>query len=171
MGTEIRINSRDGKSFAAYLAGAGQTPAPGIVLLPEVFNTNLHIRSVCDGYAADGFTVIAPEVYWRQEPDAYLPFSDEGRAKAQSLRAKLETDQFVQDLEDTIIALRDRSDCTGKVGVMGFCLGGKSTCLSSMSSQTLRTTPKKVVVETSVCSIQVVREVIALPQCFNVICS
>lgn len=135
MGEEIRIQSPDGKSFAAYLARPSQTPAPGIVLLPEVFNTNPHIRSVCDGYAADGFTVIAPDVYWRQEPGAYLAYTDEGRAKAQALRAELDTDRFAQDLEDTINALRARDDCTGKVGVMGFCLGGKFTYISSVRHQ------------------------------------
>lgn len=132
MAEEIQVTARDGRSFAAYLARSEKTPAPGIVLLPEVFNTNPHIRSVADGYAADGFTVIAPDVYWRQEPGAYLAYTDEGRAKAQSLRALLDTDQFAHDLEDTVAALRNRSDCTGRVGVMGFCLGGKFAYLSSV---------------------------------------
>ncbi|MGE0699930.1 MAG: dienelactone hydrolase family protein [Hyphomicrobiaceae bacterium] len=132
MGQEIEVQSRDGKSFAAYLALPAQTPAPGIVLLPEVFNTNPHIRSVCDGYAADGFVVLAPDVYWRQEPGSYMTYTDEGRAKAQALRARLDTDQFARDLEDTVAALRARPDCTGKVGVMGFCLGGKFVYLSAV---------------------------------------
>jgi len=132
MGDEIQIKSRDGKSFAGYLAVPARTPAPGIVLLPEVFNTNPHIRSVADGYAADGFVALAPDVYWRQEPGAYMTYTDEGRAKAQALRALLSTDQFAMDLEDTITALRARSDCTGKVGVMGFCLGGKFAYLSAV---------------------------------------
>lgn len=132
MGEEIQITSRDGKSFAAYLARPARMPAPGIVLLPEVFNTNPHIRSVVDGYAADGFVVIAPDVYWRQEPGAYMTYTDEGRAKAQALRARLDTNQFAMDLEDTIAALRARPDCTGKVGVMGFCLGGKFVYLSAV---------------------------------------
>jgi carboxymethylenebutenolidase len=132
MGDEIQIKSRDGKSFSAYLALPATTPAPGIVLLPEVFNTNPHIRSVCDGYAADGFVVLAPDVYWRQEPGAYMAYTDEGRAKAQALRARLETNQFAMDLEDIVAALRARSDCTGKVGVMGFCLGGKFAYLSAV---------------------------------------
>ncbi|MFV0297258.1 MAG: dienelactone hydrolase family protein [Hyphomicrobiaceae bacterium] len=132
MGSEIKVQSRDGKSFAAYLALPKQAPAPGIVLLPEVFNTNPHIRAVCDGYAADGFVVLAPDVYWRQEPAAYMTYTDEGRAKAQALRARLDTDQFARDLEDTVGVLRSREDCTGKVGVMGFCLGGKFTYLSAV---------------------------------------
>ena len=63
MAEDVRISWRDGKSFAANLARPSQTPAPGIVLLPEVFHTNPRIRSVDDGYAADGFTVLATDVY------------------------------------------------------------------------------------------------------------
>lgn len=132
MGREIEINARDGGSFAAYLALPEQTPAPGIVLLPEVFNTNEHIREVADGYAAEGFTVIAPDVYWRQEPGAYMPYTDDGRDKARALRAELDTDQFADDLGDAVDALKNRGECTGKVGVMGFCLGGKFTYLSAV---------------------------------------
>lgn len=54
---EIQLKARDGKSFAGYLALPAKTPAPGIVLLPEVFNTNPQFRSVCDDYAADGVRV------------------------------------------------------------------------------------------------------------------
>ncbi len=133
MGQDIEINATGGGTFAAYLAlpEATPAPAPGIVLLPEVFNTNDHIRSVADGFAAEGFTVIAPDVYWRQEPGCYLPYTDEGRAKAQALRADLDTDQFANDLGDTVATLKARPDCTGKVGVVGFCLGGKFTYLSA----------------------------------------
>jgi carboxymethylenebutenolidase len=131
MGNEIQINARDGKSFAAYLALPAKAPAPGIVLLPEVFNTNPHIRSVCDGYAADGFVVLAPDVYWRQEPGAYMSYTDEGRAKALALRARLDTNQFAMDLEDTVSALRALPHCTGRIGVIGFCLGGRFAYLSA----------------------------------------
>jgi carboxymethylenebutenolidase len=132
MGQEIEISATGGGSFAAYLTLPAASPAPGIVLLPEVFNTNDHIRSVADGYAAEGFTVVAPDVYWRQEAGCYLPYTDEGRAKAQALRADLDTDQFAADLADTIAALKARPECTGKVGVMGFCLGGKFAYLSAV---------------------------------------
>ena len=131
MGQNIEIGATGGGAFAAYLALPEKMPAPGIVLLPEVFNTNDHIRSVADGYAEEGFTVIAPDVYWRQEAGCYLPYTDEGRAKAQALRAALDTDRFADDLADAIAALRARAECTGKVGVMGFCLGGKFTYLSA----------------------------------------
>lgn len=131
MGQEIQIKAADGGMFAGYLALPSSAQAPGLIVLPEVFNTNPHIRSVADGYAAAGFVALAPDVYWRQEAANYLPYTDEGRAKAQSLRARLDTDQFVRDLGDTIAALRGRPECTSKVGVMGFCLGGKFAYLAS----------------------------------------
>jgi len=130
MGQEIQITAADGGRFAAYLALPARVPAPALVVLPEVFNTNPHIRSVADGYAAEGFVVVAPDVYWRQEPGCYAPYTDEGRAKVQALRARLDTDQFARDLGDVVAVLRSRSDCTGKVGVMGFCLGGKFAYLA-----------------------------------------
>jgi carboxymethylenebutenolidase len=132
MGMEIEITASDGNYFAAYLALPKKTPAPGIVVLPEVFNTNRHIRSVADGYAEDGFVALAPDVYWRQEAGCYLPYTDEGRDKAQALRAQMDTDQFASDLGDTVAELKEHDACTGKVGVMGFCLGGKFTYLSSV---------------------------------------
>jgi carboxymethylenebutenolidase len=131
MGHEIEVTAADGGRFAAYLALPARTPAPGLVLLPEVFNTNPHIRSVADGYAAEGYVVLAPDVFWRQEPACYAAYTDEGRAKVAALRARLDTDQFARDLGDVVATLRARPDCTGKVGIMGFCLGGKFAYLGA----------------------------------------
>ena len=82
MGQEIMLTASDGGRFSAYLALPARLPAPGLVVLPEVFNTNPHIRSVADGYAAAGFIALSPDVFWRQEAANYLPYTDEGRAKA-----------------------------------------------------------------------------------------
>ena len=131
MGEEIRLTASDGGTFAAYLALPARLPAPALVVLPEIFNSNPHIRSVADGYAADGFIALAPDVFWRQEAGCYLPYTDVGRTKARALQAQLDTDSFARDLGDIVAALRARPDCTGKVGVMGFCLGGRFAWLAS----------------------------------------
>ena len=131
MGEEIRLAAKDGGTFAAYLALPATLPAPALVVLPEIFNANPHIRSVADGWAADGFIALAPDVFWRQEPGCYLPYTDEGRTKARALQGLLDTDQYARDLGDIVAALKSRRDCTGKVGVMGFCLGGKFAYLAS----------------------------------------
>jgi carboxymethylenebutenolidase len=62
VGQEIRLGAADGGTFAAYLALPSQPRAPGVVVLPEVFNTNPHIRSVADGYAAAGYVALAPDI-------------------------------------------------------------------------------------------------------------
>ena len=100
MGEEIRLTASDGGSFAAYLALPARLPAPAVVVLPEIFNANPHIRSVADGWAADGFIALAPDVFWRQEAGCYLPYTDEGRTKARALQAQLDTDQYARDLGD-----------------------------------------------------------------------
>ncbi len=132
MGMEIEVVAADGNVFAAYQALPKVTPAPGIVVLPEVYNTNRHIRMVADGYPEEGFVALAPDVYWRQEAGCYLPYTEEGRDKAQALRAAMDTDQFAGDLADTVAELEGHDACTGKVGVVGFCLGGKFAYLSSV---------------------------------------
>jgi carboxymethylenebutenolidase len=132
MGQEITVTAADGGTFAAYLALPGTTPAPGIVLLPEIYNSNEHIRSVADGYAEEGFVVAAPDVYWREDPGSYLPYTEEGQTRARALGAALDIDQSAADLADTVAALKARPECSGKVGVMGFCLGGRLAYLSAV---------------------------------------
>ena len=131
MGELIRLTAADGGQFEAYVALPARLPAPALIVLPEIFNANPHMRSVADGYAADGFIAVVPDVFWREEAGCYLPYTDEGRTKARALQALLDTDRFAGDLGDIVAALRARPDCTGKVGVMGFCLGGKFAYLAS----------------------------------------
>lgn len=127
----IEIPSADGGTISAYLALPAQTPAAALVLVPEVFNVNDHIRAVADSYAADGFLVLAPDLYWRQEPRTYLPYDDEGLRKARLLWAALDVEQFAIDVGDIVAALRARADCNGKVGILGFCIGGTVAYLAS----------------------------------------
>ena len=61
MGEEIRLTASDGGSFSAYLALPARLPAPAVVVLPEIFNANPHIRSVADGWAVADITAGANE--------------------------------------------------------------------------------------------------------------
>ena len=78
MGEEIRLTASDGGSFAAYLALPARLPAPALVVLPEIFNANPHIRSVADRLAARGFQVVAPDIFWRSHPGVDLGYDAAG---------------------------------------------------------------------------------------------
>jgi carboxymethylenebutenolidase len=127
----IEIPTADGGRIAAYFERPSRTPAAAIVLVPEVFNVNGHIRAVANAYAADGFLVVAPDLYWRQEPETYLPYDEGGLQKARQLWAALDVEQFSTDVGDIVAALRARPDCSGKIGIIGFCIGGTVAYLAS----------------------------------------
>lgn len=131
-GQEIQIEAADGGRFTAYLSVPDQAkdgPLPGLMVLPEIYNINEHIRGVADGFAAEGFVTLAPDVFWRLEPDTYLPYTPDGQTQARALNQRLDVDRLVDDLGHCIATLRGRPECTGRVGVTGFCLGGKLTYL------------------------------------------
>lgn len=126
----VSIPAADGGRFTGYLAvPEGTGPWPGLLVLPEIYNANDHIRSVAAGFAAAGFLALAPDVYWRLEPETYLPYTEEGRTRARALNQRLDVDQLVADLGACLAALRRHPAGNGRVGVTGFCLGGKLTFL------------------------------------------
>lgn len=121
----ISIKTQDQKQFTAFLAQPVHTPAPAVLVLPEIYNSNEHIRSVAEKFADDGFLALAPDVYWRIEAETYLPYTPEGQQQARAMNEKLDVDQLISDLGDCVKTLQALPECNGKVAAMGFCLGGK----------------------------------------------
>jgi carboxymethylenebutenolidase len=121
---------RDGEDFQSYLAKPVHSNGKGLVLLGEVYNANHFIRGVADGYAALGYTVLAPDLYWRQQPGEYLDYTPDGQKQARALAAALDIDQAVEDVGRAAEALREQLG-QGTVGVLGFCLGGQLAYLAA----------------------------------------
>jgi carboxymethylenebutenolidase len=67
MGSWIELQAEDGHKLAAYKAEPSGKPRGGIVVIQEIFGVNSHIKSVADGYAADGYLVIAPAMFDRAQ--------------------------------------------------------------------------------------------------------
>ena len=130
MGTMIRV-AVDGVGFDAYLALPPKGKGPGIVVLPEMYNLNSTTREVADGYAADGFVALAPDMYWRTEPGLFLEFTDDNRPRARALYAGLDCSLAVSDVGRCIDWLRQRADVNGKVAIVGFCMGGQIGALAA----------------------------------------
>jgi carboxymethylenebutenolidase len=131
-GTDITIDASDGGSFAAYLALPDGGSGPGVVVLQEIFGVNAVMRAICDGLAAKGYAAVCPDLFWRQEPGIQLTDkTDEEWARAFELFGGFDLDNGMDDIGRTVTALRKHDACTGKVGAVGFCLGGRLAFLAA----------------------------------------
>src|SRR5580704_19425237 len=131
MKDRIAIEGRDG-AFGAYIARPPALPAPAVVVLQELFGVNADIRETCDELAGQGFLAVAPDLFWRQEPGVDLNhWSDAEWKKGLALYAAYDRDKGVLDIVDTVQAAGRLDGAAGKVGVMGFCLGGLMAFLTA----------------------------------------
>ena len=120
----ISVKNTRNEQFDAYLSLPPTGRGPGLVILQEIFGVNEHIRAVADQYAADGYCVIAPDIFWREGRKIELAYDPQGFERGLGLSGKLNIDQTAIDLQATVSALKRQSACTGKVGSLGFCMGG-----------------------------------------------
>ena len=133
MGEHIEVAARDRSgSFGGYLTVPASGRGPGIVVVQEIFGVNAGIRQMCDDWAARGFVALAPDLFWRIEPGIELTDKSEAeRQKAFELYGKFDVESGIADIEASIRAVRACAQCTGKVGVVGYCLGGLIAYLSA----------------------------------------
>lgn len=113
------------RTFGAYVARPEGTPRGAIVVIQEIFGVNPGIRRKCDRLAKDGYLAVAPDLFWRLEPDVELdPDVEAEFQRALGLMGKFDQDQGIRDIEATIHWIR-RSEGVAKVGAVGYCLGGR----------------------------------------------
>jgi carboxymethylenebutenolidase len=126
------IATPDG-SFSAYVARpAGPGPFPAVVVIQEIFGVNRFVRQIADELAAEGFLAIAPDLFWRQQPGVDLTDETEAEwAKAFEYLNGFDIDKGIEDVQATITAIRNDPACTGKVGAVGYCLGGRIAYLTA----------------------------------------
>ncbi len=127
MGTMTEISAGDGFHLSAYRADPEGAPRGGLVVVQEIFGVNSHIRSVCDGYAADGYQVIAPALFDRYEKGVDLGYTAADIALGRDYKARANADAALLDVE----AARAAVAAAGRVGVVGYCWGGFITWLAA----------------------------------------
>ena len=128
----ITIQASDGSgSFGAYLAVPKSGSGPGLVIAQEIFGVNKTMRDIADDYAEEGYVVLVPDLFWRQEPGVQLGHSEADMQRAFGFYGGFDEAKGVADLQSTIDALRAMPQCNGKIGVLGFCLGGKLAYLAA----------------------------------------
>jgi carboxymethylenebutenolidase len=124
MGEQISISTPDG-DFSAYVARPSAEKAPAVVVIQEIFGVNQVMRDITDGLAAQGYLAICPDLFWRIEPG--IDITDQSEAewkKAFELFNAFDVELGVKDIQATVTKIRADAGSNGKVGAVGFCLGG-----------------------------------------------
>lgn len=131
MGKMVVDTLEQDASFTCYVAEPTGNPAAAIVVIQEIFGVNPGIRAKCDAWAQAGYLAVAPDLFWRIEPAVELdPDDPEQFQQAIGLFMKFNPDAAVRDIEATIRATRAKAGGT-KVGVVGYCLGGRLAYLAA----------------------------------------
>lgn len=136
MQTSLEIVTPDG-TFRTHVARPDSVPdAPVVVVLHEVFGVNADMRKTCDELAAQGYIAMCPDLLWRLEPGVDLTDRTQAELeKAVALYTAFDVDKGVQDATRVIAHARTLTGSTGKVGVLGFCLGGLMSYLAGARAE------------------------------------
>ena len=124
-GKMIDIKAPDGGSFQGFLAVPESGSGAGVIVLQEIFGINYFMRETCHRLAAQGYMALCPDLFWRQEPGIELSDMTEAEwGRAFGLYQGFDMDQGVADTGAALEQLRGTDGCSGKVGAVGYCLGG-----------------------------------------------
>lgn len=111
--------------FKAYLSLPPSGHGPGLVVLQEIFGVNAVMRGICDQFAHAGFVTFCPDLFWRIQPGIQITDkSDAELQQAFKLYGDYDVDAGMGDIAQAIEVLRERPECDGRVGAIGYCLGG-----------------------------------------------
>lgn len=130
MGQMIELKAVDGTTFPAYVAEPTGKAKGGLVVLQEIFGVNSHIRSVADGYAADGYFVVAPATFHRVQPGVDLGYTEADMGTGFGFKTAVEGLPAPGVMADIQAAI-DHASQAGKVGIVGYCWGGLLTWRSA----------------------------------------
>ena len=120
MGKFIDLQASDGHKFAAYRAEPSGKARGGLVVIPEVFGVNSHIKQVADGYAADGYLAVAPAMFDRAQRNYDTGYSQPEIQAGVAIMQKLDWKLSMLDVEAAVAEAKK----AGKVGIVGYCYGG-----------------------------------------------
>jgi len=130
MGQTTELTSADGFKLPVYVAEPKGKAKGGLVVLQEIFGVNSHIRSVADGYAADGYFVVAPATFHRVKPGVELGYTEADMKAGMELKSAVEGLPAPGVMPDIQAAIQHAAQA-GKVGILGYCWGGLLTWRSA----------------------------------------
>ncbi|HZP21763.1 MAG TPA: dienelactone hydrolase family protein [Bauldia sp.] len=127
MGEMLTLTASDGAKIGGNEAKPAGKPRGGLVVVQEIFGVNAHIRSVADGYAAEGYHVISPAIFDRAERGVELGYDKPDADRGVALRARIPVEETLRDIGAAVAALGG----SGKTGIVGYCYGGSLAWMSA----------------------------------------
>jgi carboxymethylenebutenolidase len=127
MGYDLTLTTSDGHSLGAYAAEPEGTARAGMVIIQEIFGVNDDIRETVDNFAKEGYHAIAPALFDRVEKGMVLGFDEAGIAAGRDTKGKLDWDNAMADVAAAVEHVKG----AGKVGIVGFCMGGSVAWLAA----------------------------------------
>jgi carboxymethylenebutenolidase len=128
MGQNIELKTKDGQTISAYKAEPAGKPRGGIVVIQEIWGVNSHIRDVADRYAKEGYLAVAPAIFDRLEKGVRMDeYNQETMQKGFGYMQKVDQDKTLLDISAAV----QEASKAGKVGIVGFCFGGRMAWLAA----------------------------------------
>lgn len=124
------ITARDGETFNGHVALPATGSGPGLLLIQEIGGVNSYIKAVAERLAELGYVVLAPDAFWRVEPNFSVEaFTESTLADCMRVAGQFDQEQGLADFGSALEHLRELPEVDGGVGVIGFCFGGTQTFL------------------------------------------
>jgi len=133
MGKFIELTASDGHKLAAYIAEPSGKARGGVVVIPEIFGVNSHIKQTADGYAADGYRAVSPAMFDRAQRNYDTGYSAPEIEAGRAIMAKLDMQKSMLDVQAAIAEAAKG----GKVGIVGYCYGGTVTWVAAAQAKGL----------------------------------
>ncbi|MBS0365768.1 MAG: dienelactone hydrolase family protein [Proteobacteria bacterium] len=128
MGDYTTIMARDGHEFQAWLAAPPARPLGAVVVLQEIFGVNAHIRGLADGFAAGGYTAIAPCLFDRVRRGIELGYSAAEQQQGLGYAKQIPQEAALRDIAAAIAVVRR----SGRTAAVGYCRGGLYAYLAAV---------------------------------------
>jgi carboxymethylenebutenolidase len=127
MGDFTPLMARDGHEFRAWLSAPKGPPKGAVVVLQEIFGVNSHIRAVTDSFAAEGYVAVAPSLFDRVRMGIEMGYGEKEMQEGRGYVMQLKPEQTLKDISAAIAIVKH----AGRVGVVGYCWGGRMAYLSA----------------------------------------
>lgn len=132
---KLIVTAADGGKFECHVAKPGKKATAAIVVIQEIFGITSWLKNTADWLASNGYVAIVPDLFWRMEPNLNLnDRDDKDLNKAFGLYGQFDQNQGIEDLKQVVSTVAAMPEANGKVGCMGYCLGGLMTYLMACRS-------------------------------------